>query len=732
MRTGLICLALAAVPSLAVAQDAAPAKPPPKPAPAAKPAPHTVGEVVVNGQQAAVTTAIDRRSYSITGDLQAQTGSIGDALRNLPSVEVDVQGNISLRGDPNVTILIDGKPSSLFQGDNKAQALQSLPASQIERVEVITNPSAEFRADGTAGVINLISKKARGAGRTGSLRMSGGPGGRAVAGANLGYNSKQLSVTGDLTYRRDTQKQTTTQTQQNLDPATGGFDGTDQDQHLRLRFNSLSAHATLDDDLTAHTRIGLETHGNYTDFQLSGPTHFTQTDPNGDLVADFNHALQVHQKRAAAEAAANLRQSFDTAGEVLSASLSQEVINDNRVRAGQTATSFPTVPDEADQQRLNYHQRKSELKGDYVRPMAGGVTFKAGVDLEYDDNAYRNRGFQGLSPDALAPDAALTNLFLFRQTLSQAYVTYEQPFGDLTVLAGLRLEDTRIDLDQVTQGREDRNDYTKLFPSLHLAWKLSDSQQLSASYSHRIQRPDPLEFNAFRFLLDPLNFRNGNPALKPQETHSFELGWQAKAGPALYIATLYYRENFNGVADVVSVLPTGQFLSTRDNVAKSRAAGLELVANGRLTKTLTYNLSANAFWTELQPQPLGVPETRSALTGFGRGSLNWQVTPDDLVQVNVFVNGKRLTPQGYMTPTGALNLGYRRKLTDQLSLVFTAQDLFQTFRFEQVIDTPALRGRIRSHIDTPTFMAGFNWTFGGGRARDPAFDFGGGSGGGPQ
>src|SRR4051794_825271 len=120
----------AAAPSLALAQAA----PPPAPA---KPPSKTVGEVVVNGQAAAVQTSIDRKSYSVAGDLQAQSGAITDALRNVPSVQVDVQGNVSLRGDPNVTILIDGKPSSLFEGDNKAQALQSLQASTIERVEVI-------------------------------------------------------------------------------------------------------------------------------------------------------------------------------------------------------------------------------------------------------------------------------------------------------------------------------------------------------------------------------------------------------------------------------------------------------------------------------------------------------------------------------------------------------------------------------------------------------------------
>jgi outer membrane receptor protein involved in Fe transport len=740
VRTGLICLALLAAPALAAAQEAPPPKADAKPAPAkpkakAKPeaSGHTVGEVVVTGQSSGTEIGIDRKSYSVGKDLQAQSGSIADALRNLPSVDVDLQGNVSLRGDPNVTILIDGKPSSLFQGDNKGQALQSLPAGQIERVEVITNPSAEFRAEGTGGVINLITKKSRGVGKTGSVKLNAGPRGRINGGVTGGYNSKRLAVTADVNVRRDTQRQDQSEQRQALDPSAGGFDQIDQVSSSHLLLQMAGGHASLDYDLTPKTRIGVESHGNYVDFNVGGPSHFTQTDPAGLLFSDFDRDFDVHQKRAAVEGAANLRHEFDAAGRLLTASLTGEVINDNRVRSGATETfTPPDVAPEADQQRLNYHLRKSELKADYVRPMDGGATFKAGVDLEYDDNAYRNRGFSG-PPGALAPDAALTNLFLFKQTLSQAYVTYERPIGDLTVLAGLRVEDTRIRLDQATLGQQDENDYTKLFPSLHLAWKLSEAQQLTASYSHRIERPNPLQFNAFPLLLDPLNLRAGNPRLKPQETHSYELGWQDRDGATTRSATFYYRENFNGFADVIAPLADGRFLTTSANVAKSRSAGLELVASGRIVKGLTYNLSANAFWSEIGPQPLGIAQTRSAFTGFGRGSLNWQVTPDDLVQVNAFFNGRRLTPQGSFEPTGALNLGYRHKLNDQLAVVVTAQDVLRTFRFRQVIDTPTLKSRLNAMIDTPVVMAGFTWTFAGQPKKgEPAFDFGGGAPASPQ
>jgi outer membrane beta-barrel protein len=173
----------------------------------------------------------------------------------------------------------------------------------------------------------------------------------------------------------------------------------------------------------------------------------------------------------------------------------------------------------------------------------------------------------------------------------------------------------------------------------------------------------------------------------------------------------------------VTPLANGQFLNTVTNVSKSRFAGLELVASGRIVKGLTYNISSNLYWLEIAPQPLGAPEARSAFSASGRGNVTWQVTPKDMVQFNGFLNGQRLTSQGHIEPFGALNIGYRRKITDQLSFLLTVNDGLHTIRFRQVIDTPTLQARQNIDIDSRQFQAGFTWTFGGGRPKDQGFDF---------
>jgi outer membrane receptor protein involved in Fe transport len=732
LRKPLLWFAAAAAlaPACAFAQAPQPAAPP-KPAPAAKPpaAPKggTVGEVVVTGQGAApVVTSIDRRSYSVTGDLQTTTGTIGDALRNIPSVQVDVQGNVTLRGDPNVTILIDGKPSGVFRGDSRAAALQQIPADRIDRVEVITNPSAEFRADGTAGIINLITKQAKGIGRTGSLRANLGSSERGNVSLIGGYNSKQLNLSGDLGYRRDTQKRVLRDARSRLDTATGGFADSFQTSDSRVVGDFLSGRGSFDYDRDAQNRLSGEIRANHVDARQRGLDHFEREDGAGRLVQFFNRPTRYSQERTNGEVSGTWRRKYAGDGHELVVTASHEETKNDLSRLSVTNNFVPAVPATADTTRTLAELKQNELKADYTRPMDGGVKLKAGYDLEIDDDRLEVRSERGLAGQPLVVDPNFTNLFLVDQTVHQAYVTYERPIGDITALAGLRVENVDIDLNQVTQAIRGDNDYWRVHPSLHLSYKASDTQTFTASYSHRLSRPQTQDLNPFRIFIDPFNLRAGNPNLLPQETNSFELGWQYRKAPTFYLATLYYRQSSKVFTDVVRDIGGGVFLTTRENASHNRAGGLELVANSRLTKTLTYNVSGNAFWQELDSGIPGFPGKRDAVTLFGRANLNWQATAKDFVQINVVANGKRLTPQGYGKPTGMLNLGYRHKVDDKLSFVVTAQDVLGTFRDLQVIDTPTLKARIRRSGDVRQVQIGFIRSFGGGRRPEPGFDFGGG------
>jgi len=385
--------------------------------------------------------------------------------------------------------------------------------------------------------------------------------------------------------------------------------------------------------------------------------------------------------------------------------------------------------------RDRFTQRQTELKIDYKRPMPDAAKLNLGYALQYDDNAYDNRAFRGASFETVAPDPQFTNHFLFEQQVHALYGTYERPFGDLTAKVGVRLEQVMLDLTQMTIGRSDQNDYFKVFPTLHVAWRMNERQQLTFAYSQRIQRPSPQDLNPFRFYQDALNFREGNPDLEPAETKSYEVAYQYRSGQTLYLATLYYRDRENEVTDVVTELGGGVLLIRRENLGKSRNGGLELVANGRVSPQLTYNVSANVFWAEIEARNLGFAETRSGTSVSGRANLNWQVTSNDFVQFNLIANGRQLIPQGEREPMGMLNIGYRHKVDDRLSFVVMAQDVFDTFRFRLNLDTPTLQQRREQRQSSRGVMVGLTYALGGqgARRRQPeGFDFGAGGGAGPQ
>jgi outer membrane receptor protein involved in Fe transport len=338
---------------------------------------------------------------------------------------------------------------------------------------------------------------------------------------------------------------------------------------------------------------------------------------------------------------------------------------------------------------------------------------------------------RGAVAGALAPDLSVTNDFRFKQTINTAYATYERPFGDLTAQAGLRLEDVAMDLNQVTSGRKDSIGYFRAYPTLHLGYKLDDERKVSASYSRRVQRPPPFLLNPFPIFVDLKNIQQGNPRLKPQTTDSFELGYETRRGPTYMLATAYYRRNDGEFNYILRDLGNGTFLNTFDNLGSSRAIGLELVANGRFTPKLTYNISSNIYWSQISAANLGFAGRRSGYGIGGRANLSWQATPDDLLQLNAFAQGKRLQAQGFIEPVRIVNLGWRHKFDDRVTATVTVQDLLASNRFHRKFDTPVLREPFLGEPVSRAIFVRLDYRFGGrgGKpTREPGFEFENGAG----
>jgi len=730
-------LAQAAVPAPTQAQtqaQARPATPAPQEAPADEAT--TVEEVTVTARTTDVRTSIDSISYSLANDLQASTGSLADALRNVPSVDVDPQGNVSLRGDGNVTILVDGRPSGVLSGEGRAQALQQMQADQYARIEVMTNPSAAYSPEGSGGVINLITKPNQprpGTVTTGSVRANVGDSGRWNLGLSGSRTEGRLTLSGDVGIRHDTVTQAVDRDRERLDTASGLFLPSTQTQDIEFDSDGYYGRLGMDYRITDKTQLTLEARGSSFENGGAGVEFFEGRNAAGAVTSATRRDTTVDQSFTNAGLTARLLHRFDDQG--------HEWTNEFRIDGGENGLELftaaqPTVPASPNSyERVNNDGAFTIMAftSAYVRPLGDTGKLRLGYELEIrqpeQDNAVRRGGTQtGL---VLVP--SLTNSFEAEQTVHALYATYERPFTEkLSAQFGLRLEQADIEVNQITAGVRATQDYFRAYPTMHLQYQLTETQSLRGSYSRRIQRPQPFQLNPFVSFLDPLNLRTGNPNLEPQETDAFEAMWQMRAGQTFYQATAYYRDTTKAFTEVASDLGGGVLLTRPENLGGRTDTGVELVANGRLHSTLRYNASLNVFRQELDTTGIPGATSRSANQVSGRLALNWQPTADDFVQISGMWAGETLLAQGKRESGGMINLGYRRKLTETVALQMTVRDLLNEFGDVTTYDTPTFRDRTERLFAGRAAYIGLTWTFGSGprRQQDPQFDFAGPQGGG--
>lgn len=678
--------------------------------------------ITVTGERQAVQTSIDRISYSIRTDLQASSGSLADFLRNVPSVEVDPLGTVSIRGDPNVLILIDGQPAGSLRGPNRGAVLQQMSADRYERVEVITNPSAAYGPEGTGGVINLVPRRNRSGGLSGSTKAFVGGRGRANAGVAGSYGTAKTTLSGDLGLRRDELAGSFERNRVSLDPATGSSLGrTAQTGRSDTQTRSGSWRAGIEQSAAPSLRLTAEANGSVIRTKArirdvlagSGPSPALRT-RRAQGTGDFDTV----------ELRGRVSRSFGSSAHRASADLSYERSSTARTLRS-TISGEPTGAQTHERFTFAVDQRLISFKPEYQRPLAAGGRLQLGLEYEGQKNAFETMGARGPDEQHLSPLPDFSNAFRHQQDVYGLYATLEKPFGRLTILPGLRLEHVDVRLLQLTGGTRHRSSYTRLYPTFHATRDLGSKSQLKASYSRRVQRPGGQDLNPFREYRDPLNVRAGNPDLKPQVTDSFEFGWQRRHGSSLYQATVFHRRQRDAFTDVVEVLDGDVLLTTRANLGSSRTSGLELVANRKIGTRLTLNASATLARLAIRPGLPGFDEHGSAWQIGGRANVSWQPTKADFFQIGGFLTGKNLRPQGHRAASGMINAGYRRTISDTLSAVVTVRDLLGRFGETIVYEDSRLRDRAKRRFGGRIIMIGLTKRFAGKPqgSRDRAFDY---------
>jgi outer membrane receptor protein involved in Fe transport len=677
--------------------------------------PPSMDTIVVQGQKLNVESRIDRKIYTVPEDAQSTLGTLSDILSVIPSVDVDPEGAVSLRGDTNVLILIDGKPASQLQGSKAGDNLQSISALDIERIEILTTPPAQFKAEGAAGVINIITRK-RGARKSasGSLQGSVGNGGRWLVGANGSYGSRQFTAALNAGFREDYRQRTLQSELIGPDPTTGQVLASRDQASQRIRRNIPSVGFSGEYDPNEHQSLS----GSASWLRRGGLRTYTQFDTStlesGTVTSSTRRLTSGHDPEDDYDTTLRFTQKLSKPGETLDLSAHRSISHQHEHYDYVNDSFVPPASTFYNNLSFTEDHGITDAGVDYSLPWSKGQLLKVGYAFEQDDYGFDNVGANVDPASGVETiDAALTNNFRFRQRVHALYQSYQASIGPWTWLAGARTEWTTTDALQITTSLSTRSRYVDVYPSLHVDRSLSDRSTLSFGVSRRVTRPDPSYLNPYVDHEYPPNLNAGNPNLKPQFTQSFDLGYGYEGpGGASYGLTGYYRRNKDSVTDVTEYLGDGLSLTTKTNLPKSESAGFEFSAAGHLLPKLSYSLSGNAFYTQIDATALGIQGLKSTTGVNVKAKLDYRPTADDSAQITFTRTDKRLTPQGSLTAINIVNLGYKCVLTSTLIAVATVSDLFDGQHYQRLVSTPTLTQVYERSVVGRTTFVGLVYTIG--------------------
>ncbi|MFT3997624.1 MAG: TonB-dependent receptor [Asticcacaulis sp.] len=697
--------------STAAAQTTAPATASAEQKSAEQKAPEKTAEKAEEPTTVTVTAGktqnrIDRQVYDNEKNADAATGTAADALNKVPSVTVDANGNVALRGNTNVQVYIDGKPSAMMQGDNRAGAIQAMSSGDISSVEVINNPGAQFSSEGSGGIINLVMRKNRRPGGYGSVTATVGSSGRYNGNLTGSYTAGKFSFNGGMSYRNDSRNAQMTRLMKSLDSNGNTTSQTNSNSAGSGDFKAFSTNAGVDYNLDDQNTLSAQVTYFRRDLDAGGDS--TNITYNTAGVATRAYTGFTHQIQPGSDQGLTLTWSHTgkEPGETLKADLR---INRSMSETDTTNTysyTLPTVKTTTDTKHSTRDLKTAVFSLDYNRPV-GTDQLSTGIQITREDNATTNvsTGTTDLG------NAALSNAFQYKQTLSAAYVTYQKPFGSKwVVLAGVRAENLDLDTLRVDTGTRGHISYTKYSPSAFATYLLSENAKLRFSYARRLQRPSASSLNPALTYTDAQNVSQGNPNLKPQTTDSFEVGYEYAKSVLSYQIRGYYRKNEDVITQTSSFLTSGILLTTQENGGSSEASGLEFNLSGPLSKKLMVQLGGNLSHTELTTAQVGTQEADSLS---GRFNITYQMTAKDTLQLNMFSMGKTLTGQGYTEPFAMGNISYVRKLTPKLNLIINVNDPLRTGKTVTYTSTKTVYSESSRSMEAPVFYLGMRYNFGG-------------------
>ncbi len=662
-----------------------------------------IGEVVVRGERPMIENKIDRKVFYVDKNVLAQSGNATDVLQQVPSVQVDAQGNVSLRGSENVNILINGKPSAI----DKNVLLQQLPANVIEKIEVITNPSAKYDPEGTGGIINIVLKEGSGTGTNGSITANASTNEQYNVAANFSYNPGRLTLNGTLGYRDDTRK---------------------SDGWVKRTFiydNSIHNTNSIDINHRRSPIIRLSADYSFSkSFSAGIGSNFSWSKRTSDEDVNYTDIIQSYEKlwlrtsdeienTNRTEYSAYFLKRFNNEGHEwrfdYTYNIEKEDEDNKYINSFLNNDSIFGNEKELNSDK-NY---RHTFQSDYTWPINDKLKLEAGVKLMFlESQNFLNSWNYDFTNLNFIVDTNRTSAFYYNEKNFAGYTTFSYSGEKIGFMLGLRYEHFLNDFHLYNQPSYS-NTFPALFPTIHTSYKLNENNEFTLSYSQRVNRPRSMMINPFADYTDPQNLRIGNPHLHPEYINSYELGYNYKIGKWNFQPTFFYRYTDNMFSRIVTVDTIRQIsIISFQNSQKSTSWGTELSITYQPLRFWFINANFSLYKMELNATNLNNSVKQNV--GYNGRIMSNTMLPGGLAfQIFAFYRSPFITPQGESDPFYAVNIGIRKdffnnKLTGSLSF----NDVFKTMHFGMKMSSEQQMGEMFRQFSSQAISIGFTFKFG--------------------
>lgn len=641
-------------------------------------------EIVITSNKKMVETAFDKKVYNIADDISARGGSVVDALSNVPSVEVDQEGKLSMRGSGNVTLLIDGRPSTLTR--DGGSFLAGIPANMVERVEIVTNPSAKYDPDGTTGIINIVLKKNKLRGVNGNVNLSSATGNLFNGSTSFSSRTAKVNTYGTYSFKHY-------EGERNNFGLLNRYFG---DSLFRLKQDRLGTDYNVthtikvgsDFYLKDRNTLGISFTGNLGERNRQGDLKNKQLDSVDNQISSWYRNSYDPSNQKSMDLNLNYKWDFKEDKGYVTFDVTQSINQDT------TGGEYDQSYSNSIRKNLLQHLSNDESGNvntamiDFVHVLPKNSKLEAGIKSIYRTNLIHSQSetFDTILGVYMA-DTLSTFEYKYTEQILSSYANFAQQLNKFKYQLGLRIEESNQTPNLVSKNEVFPKKYFNLYPSAFLTYKIKDNIDLNANYSRRINRPTSETLNPFTSYADPYNLRMGNPEVHPEFIHSVEFGLGVNKKKIQIAANVFFKQTTNVLQRYRQFYPNGYAAVTYINIDKSESIGSELVITFRPIPAWKNTISFNGnqikyFDDKIQlTNNLGLNWSTKYIGSYEF----WKRTAT--VQINAKYNAPIVTPQGTVQPRASVDISGDKSFKDgNWSIGFKISDVFNTQEFRINLD----------------------------------------------